>query len=161
MENLSFFEKNQEIFADVCKYHLNYRYPEIDNVDEDAFLYERGFLNDYESEKCRFFIEAELEDKVKILSSLDEINKKLGQRILFRNYDVSLFEEIMEEKKQYFSKINPVDSESAPLDYMGNKRILPKDAVSKIDELLNSDPIESDRALLNDLRAHVYKNFDL
>jgi exodeoxyribonuclease-1 len=161
MENLKFFEKNEEIFNELCKYHLNYRYPEVDGVDEDAFLYERGFLKDYEAEKCKFFVEAELEDKIKILSSLDKINQKLGQRILFRNYDVSMFEELEKEKNKYFSKINPIDSKLVPLDYMGNKRMLPKDAVLKIDEFLNSDINESDRVLLNDLKSHVYKNFDL
>jgi exodeoxyribonuclease-1 len=158
-ENLKFFEKNQDIFKSLCNYHLNYRYPEIDGVDEDALLYERGFLNDYEVEKCRNFIRADFNDKIEILKGLDEINKKLGKRILFRNYDVTGFNELEDEKRKYFAKINPESSNEAPLDYMGNKRIVPKEALLKINEFLNSDINDSDKNLLLDLKEHINKNF--
>jgi exodeoxyribonuclease-1 len=158
-ENLKFFEKNQDIFKSLCNYHLNYRYPEIDGVDEDALLYERGFLNDYEVEKCRNFIRADFNDKIEIIKGLDEINKKLGKRILFRNYDVTGFNELEDEKRKYFAKINPESSNEAPLDYMGNKRIVPKEALLKINEFLNSDINDSDKNLLLDLKEHINKNF--
>lgn len=160
-ENLKFFEKNQDLFNAVCSYHLNFRYPEIEGVDEDALLYERGFLKDYEIEKCRYFMDADLDDKIKIIDQLDDINKRLGKRILFRNFDVTGFKDIEDEKRKYFSKINPDDSESVPVDYMGNKRILPKDAIAGINEFLESDINDSDRQLLFDLKAHINKNFYL
>ncbi|MGM0417282.1 MAG: exonuclease domain-containing protein [Thermodesulfobacteriota bacterium] len=160
--NLRYLRENQSIFEDICNYYINYRYPVIEGVDPDAKLYERGFMSDSEQIKCSKFHEIPLDDKVKMIDQLDKTNQILAKRLIFRNYPCENYPDIEDEKKRYFKAINPSDEKEAPIDFFGNKRLTPKEALIKTKELLeNNDLSNDDKEILLNMKSELINNFDL
>ncbi len=163
--NLGWLKANPEIFAAIVKYHSNFRYPEVPDVDADAALYANGFFSKQTEETARKFLHEPYESKLSVLHEFtDETTRKLARRILFRNYPESL--SIPEVKKEYEECIESLISENDeknPVDHRGEKKLTPSNALGVIDDIFSGRswkvPDETEKKLLNDLKAFLSSRF--
>ncbi|PIE74588.1 MAG: exodeoxyribonuclease [Deltaproteobacteria bacterium] len=156
-KNIEYLKSHTSEFNEIVNYHTNYRYPQIEGVDPDAMLYERGFLSEKEMAKCRSFHKKKFEDKIDMIDDFKELEKRQAKRILFRNYNIEGFENIESEKKKYFKSLN---GSSRIVDYLGNARLTPGEILSRIEELLAQKTDNEDRNLLNDLKKDIFLKFN-
>lgn len=116
-ENQHFLEKNADLFKAICDYHKNYTYPEIDNVDADAALYQINFPTREEEALFHQFHQATPKEKQDIMALFrNPIRKEQALRILARHYPEILNNENKMLFDEYLQRIN----DGTVIDYKGN-----------------------------------------
>ncbi|MFC1489207.1 exonuclease domain-containing protein [Thermodesulfobacteriota bacterium] len=160
-KNTRWLQENIGIFQETIRYHREYAYPEIPDLDVDAALYQIGFLSRQEQELCRRFHAAKLTEKVKLISRFsDAATRRLAGRVLCRNYTIGLPAEIKSEYQNYLQHVNPRSEEDAMLDYKGGRRTTPSGAMIEINRLRNEIVLgEEQRELLDNLENYIRKTF--
>jgi len=160
-ENLKWLSENLVIFEEIIRYHTEYTYPPVPDLDGDAALYEMGFLTRKEQDICRRFHDLPLEEKPSAVDQFkNPIPKALAQRIIGRNYPQYAGRSIAKEMKRYMRRVNPRKESEAMLDYTGEKRLTPADALVAIAELKADPALDSKQIeLLNGLKAHIQGTF--
>lgn len=86
-KNWLFLKENPRVFENIKEHFLSYKYPEVENVDDDAKLYIDKFFTPEEEALCQKFHAASLEEKIILMKN--NLANRLGQkmaRILGRNY---------------------------------------------------------------------------
>lgn len=84
-ENLLWLKKNPDILTAIIVHHREYRYPDVENIDPDAALYQAGFFSKAEEELCGRFHRQNGEGKLKLLSEMKPRLHTLASRLLLRN----------------------------------------------------------------------------
>lgn len=165
-ERLALVNKNKEwligkpkLWQEIVDYHLNYTYPDVPNVDMDAYLYANGFFNREESTWCQRFRQANVKDMAALSATTNNsVLRELAMRILGRNYPDAMTPELKDEFAQHMQQVTTRDEKSALTDYRGNKRTLPCVALKEIDEILTCEPLpDSERKLMVDLQAYLQR----
>lgn len=90
-KNLDLIAHRNDFFQEFVKYHQNYEYPFIPDLDTDASLYQSGFFSKKEKKEMNLFHDTSVDGKIKLLTTLaSQLNslriRTLAYRILFRNY---------------------------------------------------------------------------
>lgn len=106
--NINWLQKNMNLFAKICDYYKHYTYPEIDNIDPDAALYQIPFPSREEERLFYQFHQANPEEKQQIIEYFpNPIRKEQALRILGRHYpqvlsdqNKSLFQDYLESSKK-------------------------------------------------------------
>ena len=160
-ENLKWLAENPSIFEDIIRYHTEYTYPPVPDLDSDAALYEMGFLTRKEQDICRRFHDLSLEEKPSAADRFTRpILKILAQRIITRNYPQYAGRSAAKEMKQYMGRVNPKEEAKAMLDYTGAKRRTPADALAAISDMAQDAALDTEqRDLLDGLRTHIQGTF--
>ncbi|MFC1812207.1 exonuclease domain-containing protein [Thermodesulfobacteriota bacterium] len=160
-KNTQWIKENPKIFQEIIRYHREYAYPEIPDLDVDAALYQIGFLSRQEQELCRRFHAASLAEKVKMLSRFPNAEtRRLAGRVLCRNYTIDLPAEIKSEYQNYLQHVNPRSEEDAMLDFKGERRTTPSGALLEINRLRNEVGLDTEQsALLDDLENYIRNSF--
>lgn len=160
-ENLKWLENHPGIFQDIIAYHTAYTYPPIPDLDMDASLYEIGFLSRKEQDICRRFHDLPLVEKPKLIERFpNPVPRELAQRIISRNYPEYADRSISKSMKRYMHRVNPEKEEDAMLDYRGEKRRTPVDALAEIIEIRGERDLDPDRqGLINELEAYLKQEF--
>jgi exodeoxyribonuclease-1 len=158
-KNIRWIKENPNIFQEIIRYHREYTYPEIPDLDVDAALYQIGFLSRQEQELCRRFHAASLPEKVKMISGFPNAEtRRLAGRVLCRNYTIDLPKEIDAEFKKYMRRVTPPSDDDAMPDFTGKRRITPSGALLEINRLRNEVSLDTEqRALLDDLEDYIRK----
>jgi exodeoxyribonuclease-1 len=172
-EQLSTAKKNQhwlksrtELFQKIITYHREFKYPVIDDLDVDAALYQNGFLSREEQKLCHQFHMAPLTEKAQLLEDFANTDtRKLAVRVICRNYPL---EDLPTERAKYFGRefedylrrVNPTDNNDALLDYKGERRTTPSDALLEISRLRNEPGLDRMQIQsLDDLTDYIKNNF--
>jgi exodeoxyribonuclease-1 len=152
---------NDELFQKIIQYHREYRYPSVPDLDVDAALYEIGFLSRQEQKLCRRFHAAPQDDKIKIATRFPSSEmREIASRLLCRNYPENLPKQFEMNFVGYMQRVNPRCKKDALLDYKGNRRTTPIDAISEIHELkreYNLDSVQLE--LLDELENYINQKF--
>ncbi len=160
-ENLGWLRANQDIFQKTVAYYRKFRYPFIPELDADASLYQIGFYSRADENLCRNYHEASPEKKARLIDRFSSPDARvLAWRILARNYPDALSPEYESEYERYIRRINPTRQRDALVDYRGERRMTPKDALDEIEKLRENRKSEEDQLrLLEDLEYYIRKQF--
>lgn len=136
--NLAWLKNNPHILQAISKYHQEYTYPPVINIDVDAALYQNGFLSDAEQELCRKFHAANVQEKINLLTQFT--NPKLrtqALRLLGRNYITELPTQLHDEFNQWLIKIYSTDNTTADTtrDYRNEPRLSINQALQQLQQL--------------------------
>lgn len=162
-QSLDWLQQNPKVLQAIIAYHQEYKYPVIPNLDVDAALYQNGFLTDAEQSLCQDFHRATVIEKIQLVEKFTNINLRTqATRVLGRNFPQDLTPLLSTEFATYLQTINPVDSDTALLDYRSKQRLSPKAAVAEIAVLrLQADLTTEQRQLLDALEKAILESFRL
>jgi exodeoxyribonuclease-1 len=160
-ENLKWLQENPDIFQKIVRYHREFRYPFIPNLDPDASLYQIGFYSRADEKRCRMFHQAPLNQKAAIISQFTNPDARiLAGRILYRNYPETFLSEYAQQHNEYMQRVNPLKEENAILDYRGDKRTTPSGALAEINQLKQAGNLDDhQQQLLDDLQQYIKAKF--
>ena len=146
--NLNEFIGQSKLFFNTLSHHLDYRYPDIPNIDVDASLYEDGFFSFHEKKEMNSFHQCgTVEDKVRVTEKMAANRiRNIAGRILMRNFSVP------HGKVSMLDEINPVG-----IGYRGGELKYTKEqAKSHIEELLVSSHLDGPQIhILESLRSYL------
>lgn len=135
-KNKAWLAENIAILQKIIDYHLDYKYPEVDNVDVDSALYMQGFMTADDIAICQQFHTVSIEKKIDIVQRFSkDYLKELALRIIARNY-------------QEDAELKPAK------DHKGQQKLTKQLALEKISELEERDLTEEKKKILTS-----YKNF--
>lgn len=144
--NRQFLMSHPEILQAICHYHRNYQYPEIEQIDADAALYQSGFWGNLEKNWSQRFQEASVNGKIDLLiKAPTPIMKEQALRILGRHYFEALPPRYQDEFTVYLKN---VWDKSSTLDYRGKPRLTKEVALEEIALLRSSGNLDDEQIRL-------------
>jgi len=160
-ENLAWLDAQPQIFQEIIKHHREYAYPVIPDLDVDASLYQFGFLSRREQGLCRQFHECAPEDKAGFADRFpNPVPQALAERIVWRNYPEFATRSISKRMKHYMRRVSPAREEDALLDYKGDKRRTPADALEGIAAMRQEGNLDEHQlALIDELEGYLTRGF--
>lgn len=121
-ENKVFLKQNPTLFLNIKDAVLDYKYPQIDNVDIDASLYQSGFMNYAEQDLCDAFHQAPMSQKINVLEKMPKPYYQRAVRVIGRIAPEALTEPMQLEFQSYLEKITSYDNDR-PIDYKGIAKV--------------------------------------
>lgn len=160
-KNLKWLEDHPELFARIIKYHSEFKYPEVPNLDIDAALYQNGFLSRVEQQVCDKFHRCDPESLSDFMNQIaSQRVREQAQRVVFRNYPEFSDDRTIDLYEKYMEVVNPESEEGAMVDYRGKKRTTPAGAMAEIQRVREEDkPDPEQTELLDELEAYLCSNF--
>jgi exodeoxyribonuclease I len=157
--NLTWLQQHGEDLLKLQHYQQNYTYPTVDNVDDDAMLYELPFASKSQQAILARFHQAPPEDKYDIAQSLTcQTTLELAQRILCKHFSKQAPADILQDFNGYLERIFGNSSTALITDYRNRHKLNASTALHDIDSQLNKDTLnDDDLTLLTDLRSHIVK----
>ncbi len=156
-KNKQWILDNRKLFEKIVNYYLEYEYEAIPNLDLDALLYEKS-LNFYsifkkEANNIKKFHQAKPSLKQEVLKEFQNPNlKSLVLRILGRNYEESLNENIKNEFNKFINYIKSKDIK----DYKGESRFTKDKAFQEIEDIKqNIELNEKQKASITNLENYL------
>lgn len=162
-ENKKWLQANEEMMANIIRYHREYRYPQVPEVDADAALYEIGFMSKRDEEICRQFHAADLSQKGRLAERLTTPTyRELAARLLARNFKNAVSKKWLRQFDRFLERVHPKKAENAPVDYRGHRRLTPVIALKEIDSLREERELgEDQKKVLEDLERYLKATFQL
>lgn len=115
-KNQDFLDQNKTLFEAIRKHHQNYTYPDVENIDADAALYQTPFPSRNEENLFREFHRATPKEKQNIMASFpNPIRQEQALRILGRHYPEVLNDENQILFNEYLQRIK----DEGLIDYKG------------------------------------------
>jgi exodeoxyribonuclease-1 len=144
-ENLKKICSQYEKFFEFIKYHLEYRYPFIPDMDPDASLYQDGFFSAKEKKECDKFHLAGKDRKHEIVDHMQSPRIKiLANRILDRNFSKGPLQIKSKEYQCHLDQLRSVSEANRIKGYRGDTKYGRYKALEELKELentlLNPDP---------------------
>lgn len=158
-KNKVWLQNHPDLFAKIIDYHAHYKYPVYPNVDIEASLYLNGFLSADEELFCHRFHSARSDTRATFIHQNQPKLRPLALRIIARNYPETLDPAHAAEFADYMHRIK-TNNDDIPIDYRGNKRLTPQNAILEIAKIREEKELHADDlALLTDLEYYLQKNF--
>ena len=160
--NIKWLQDNPDLFAAIIRYHADFRYPVIPDLDWDAALYQSGFWSNTDREVCRAFHESLLQEKPALLSKFkDRGLRVLAKRVIFRNFPESgVSSNYAKDAALFMRQVNPADGEDGIFDFRGHERLTPKRALAEIKALSAANGLDAKKLqLLETLKVYITENF--
>lgn len=155
--NLQWLLDHPDIFAEICEYHRNFRYPEAVNVDAEAMLYVEGFITRYDEQWCRSFHKVTPDQKSALLGQLKSpALQELGVRLLGREYYELLSPDVKRRYDEHVNRIFSLDMEPRN-DYRNNPRLTVAEALNRIDELIAEGLDDDHEQLIQNLTQMLHQ----
>ena len=161
-ENLKWLLENHDVFLQIVKYHREYRYPFIPNLDPDASLYQAGFYSRTDEDACRRFHLASLTEKVDLIERFSSRQARtLSGRVFGRNYPANIPPACVPAFNLYMQRVNPRNEADALVDYRSQLRTTPVGALREIEDLKQAGNLTGNQLeLLKDLENYLREKFD-
>jgi len=162
--NLQWLQDNPDIFQEIVRYHADFRYPEIPDLDVDAALYQSGFWSGGDQDVCRSFHAAPADEKAGLINRFkDRGLRQLARRVLFRNFPESASSgRIKKEAARFILKIAPPPGEPGIPDFRGQERRTPARALGEIKAIRAAGDLDaSGQALLASLETYINDTFQV
>ena len=154
VNNVNWLQKNPKCLNEIIRYHKEYKYPEVPNLDVDAALYQNGFIKDTELQMCNRFHMANFPEKVAMIKSFTNPNLRVQAiRVLGRNYPEVLFDDFRQEFVIYLQKIK---SGGTIVDYRNSVHTTPEEALAEIKQLQETENLTALQfKLLEELSRYI------
>lgn len=150
-ENKRWLGENHDLLNAIGAYHRQFTYPKTPNVDAGAALYEIGFTSRSEENLFQKFHQASVEKKMLIARQFpNPVHKELALRIVGRHFFNHLSLEEQTLFHEYIEKTVHSDTDNAPIDYRGQRKLTIPAALSELSALKNSALSADQEALLNE-----------
>lgn len=155
--NKAFLEQHPELLKQLCDYYQHYQYPEVENIDLDAALYQRGFPSrEEESLSIRFHKSSEKQLSSLLDQFLNPQQRDQAILILARNYPHLLTEEQKKLFETHREKLRSGDEKTLTLDYTSKPRISIKTALQELESILQNEALDEQQLeLLKELKAYL------
>ncbi|AJI45001.1 exodeoxyribonuclease I [Francisella tularensis subsp. novicida] len=155
--NKEFIRNNPETFANFVEYVLEYKYPEIENIDTDAAIYQSDFMSMADERGCDKFHSLAITQKAQMLNQLPKSYYDRAVRIIGRLDFSKLPAKAQMEFQDYLNKIVSLDSDELLIDHKGKTRKTLEDIYQEIEDLrMNYDLTEEQQALLYELEEYLF-----
>ncbi len=165
-ENRKWLQTNEALFMEIIRYHREYRYPDVPDVDPDAALYEVGFMSKKDEEICQQFHAADIREKSRLIERLTSpVHQELAYRLMARNFPDEVSGKLTRRFNRFLKQVHPSHSEDALVDYRGQQRTTPAAALKEIESLreeVKKGAIRLDAAqkkLITDLERYLKEKF--
>jgi exodeoxyribonuclease I len=136
IDNKNWLLKNPERLMAIVKYHRQYTYPKIPQVDADAALYDIGFADSTEESLMQSFHRVIPAEKMKIADRFSNpIRKQLAFRIMGRHF----FSFLDSEQKALFKEYQAEALSKQAVDYRGQPKLIIEKALEEATSLKNTD----------------------
>jgi len=137
--NLSWLNDNMEIFKEFINHQKQREYEKHTNLDLDASIYEKGIFSNEELASTHIFHSSNTARRIEFLESANSSRiKKLGMRVIFRNFPSEL-----NEAQKDIIKNDIINSDS--LSMKNKPRRTPADAIKKVNEITSKKSIDSEQ----------------
>ena len=155
-QNKHWLQQHPQILTAIKNYYSDYTYPDVPRLDVDAALYAQGFWRDDEQRWMRQFQTATWSKRVALLDKVASARLyDLAVRVIGRYDDSLLSESHAQVFAEYLQHAQSIDDDR-PVDYRGQPRLTPTEALSDIDTLLSTDDLDQQQqSLLQALLLYV------
>ncbi|TWI68922.1 exodeoxyribonuclease I subunit C [Desulfobotulus alkaliphilus] len=161
-ENMAWLRSRPDVLASIGKYHRQYRYPDIEGIDPDAALYQKGFLSKAEQIQCSDFHTMDLAGKLAFLPEISMDLRTLAARLLFRNGLGEQHPLVEEAGRQQMASLTAGAGESLPKDWRGGGRRTVYHVFDEIKEIRAEGRLDEEQIqLLHALEEDMKKRFSL
>lgn len=159
--NMAWLSENPDAFGEIVRYHKQFRYPEVPDVDVDAALYANGFWSKTEEAQAEKFHRAGAESMVEAMRAMGPGSlKRLASRVLFRNYPEFSDDEIFGEFESYMEQVHPPEGQPPLVDYRGDGRMTPNAALAEIERVRSEVSLDEEQTdLLKELEGYLMSQF--
>ncbi|AIT08931.1 exodeoxyribonuclease I [Candidatus Francisella endociliophora] len=155
--NKEFIKNNPEIFANFVDFVLEYKYPEIKNIDTDAAIYQSGFMTSADERGCDKFHSLQTHQKSQMLNQLPRDYYDRAVRILGRLDFSKLPEKAQIEFQEYLNRVVSLDVDELLVDHRGKTRKTLEDIYQEMQDVrMNRDLTEEQQALLYELEEYLF-----
>ena len=155
-ENKTWLLKQSSLLEQLCQYHQHYKYPEIDNVDAQASLYQCDFPNNHEKFQMQQFHLADPKQKSKLANHFSNpVYKILAQRMIAKYFQKFSSHEDVDCFENYLQAIRQTDCQQNPRDYVGNRHVNPQDVLQEINRCRQENLNNEQQSLLDELEKQV------
>jgi len=154
-KNKAFLQQNPDLFIDIKESALDFKYPEIDNVDVDASLYQAGFMSYTEQTLCEHFHKRDLSGKVKLMPEMNRSYYERALRIIGRIAPEVLTVEMQGEFQEYLERVASFEPANMPLDFKGGHKTSIPEVYERIQKLREGVLSEEQLYLLDELEGYL------
>ncbi len=135
-ENLDRIQHQWVRFFELIRYHTEYKYPVIPQMDIDASLYQDGFFSSQEKQECRRFHQADDLTKPSVIGTMQSHRiKELSKRIVFRNALTPTVFTASREWSDHLSRLKSDDEQDRFVGYKNEGKLTVPQAVSQLKEV--------------------------
>jgi exodeoxyribonuclease-1 len=147
--NKLWLEQNPDLLQSIIRYYREFMYPIYPETDISASLYQNGFWNESENSFCRRFHQINPSEKSASTEILNSPKlKSLAVRLLGRHYPESLSATQKSEFEEYIQRINHPEVLGLIIDFKGDKRLSPTEALQEIADLRESAELDPEQLTL-------------
>lgn len=160
-ENLNWIAGNPELFRAVIRYHQEYRYPDVPDVDADSALYLNKFMSRSQERLCKRFHSAGSSEKIDLLTLFeDKILRELAVRLLWRNFPEIFPATLEKEISGFLRRVDPATIDAAMVDFKGERRATPVFVRAEISRLRAERDLDPEQEmLLSELEGYLSGRF--
>ncbi|QIV94318.1 exodeoxyribonuclease I [Allofrancisella frigidaquae] len=155
--NKEFIKDNPEILVSFVEYVLEYKYPEIENIDSDAAIYQSDFMTTADEKGCDKFHSLAVTQKAQMLDQLPKSYYDRAVRIIGRLDFSKLPEKAQYEFQKYLNKIVSLEKEELLVDHKACKRVTLEEIYKEIEHLRETQELtEEQHSLLYELEEYLF-----
>ncbi len=169
IKNLELIADRIEIFKQFVKYHRDYEYPFIPDLDSDASIYQSGFFSRKEKKEMALFHDTSVEGKIKLTISAESQLKSLrirtmAYRILFRNYPDSLSRlsdatlPLSDESIRYMEKLRSSSSKNTIRGFRNDSKLNCDSAIKILHRIREKNKLDKEQSEILDWLATYIKS---
>ncbi|TYT73223.1 exonuclease domain-containing protein [Desulfobotulus mexicanus] len=146
--NMAWLRSRPDILEAIGKYHRQFRYPEIEGLDPDAALYQKGFLSKAEQVQCSDFHAMDIAGKLAFLPELSTDLQVLAARLLFRNGMGEQHPFVEEAGRRQMASLTAGTGDSLPKDWRGGERRAVYHVLDDIKDIRAEGKLDDEQILL-------------
>ncbi len=157
IRNLDFIQQNISRFNKTVRFHRNFKYPQVPDIDLDADLYQSGFFSFQDKKEIAIFHKTEEKNRYQITQSFQSNRvRMLAQRILVRNFNEN--PRSAPEFHVHLKRILGIDPQTSIKGYKEDVKLTCARAFEEI-EKIEAETIQSfdssQKDLLTWLKSHI------
>jgi exodeoxyribonuclease-1 len=154
--NIKEIKNHSDDFYRIIKFHQEYKYPYIPDLDPDAALYQSGFFNINEKKDIAVFHGADPIDKIMIAEQMSsERVKTLAKRIVQRNFSSEMLRFSSPEFSELMEKIRLSGPKSQVKGFKNDTKLNCKNALKELKETQKFELDNEQKKILNWLEGYI------
>lgn len=156
-DNKHWLQKNLTLLKSISHYHKEYKYPKVSHLDIDAALYEMDFLTPLEQKLNATFHRVSPKEKAALINQFNKSYlREQALRIMGRHFRDFMPDNLLEEFESYLKRINPKSNEPPLVNYRGEARLTPQQALAEIANIRVSKKLDLEQEkLLAELEQYL------